>query len=370
MAGWAGVQQMTTIRPLGRSDLPQVTSLYERVMRSGSDTPPPRLGAYFERTLFDHPWADPEIPSLVYETSDGTVGGFIASHVRRLRFDGKPIRVGYSGQLVSDPVVRSRGVGALLLRSYMAGPQDATITDGATVEVRRIWERLGGAAALLGSLSWTRFFRPSRFAVDLLLQRLGRTHWKPVARPLCAPVDGVAGRYLRVDEPATWAEELTPGMLLEHLPTVTDHLRVRPDYDEAFLTWLFAEMARVTSRGHLTGRLVHDREGRTLGWYVAYLQPGGVGQVLQVAARTRNVDAVVDHLFHHAWRMGVTALRGRLERVLFETVWQRRCYLRHSERVLVHSQDASLVGAITAGDGLLTRMEGEWWMGHHLEPFA
>jgi hypothetical protein len=77
---------------------------------------------------------------------------------------------------------------------------------------------------------------------------------------------------------------------------------------------------------------------------------------------------VVDHLFHHAWRAGVTVLRGRLEPILFEPVWQRHCFLRHSERVLVHSHDATLLGAITAGDSMLTRMEGEWWMGHHLQP--
>jgi hypothetical protein len=57
--------------------------------------------------------------------------------------------------------MRKRGVGALLLRHYLGGPQEVTITDGATVEVREIWERLGGTTALLQSFSWTRFYRPT-----------------------------------------------------------------------------------------------------------------------------------------------------------------------------------------------------------------
>jgi hypothetical protein len=363
-----GMRKMTTIRPLVRSDLPQVSGLYERVMRFSADRPSPRLQAYFERTLLGHPWADPDIPSLVYQTSDGTIKGFVASHVRRLRFDGKSIRVGYSGQLVSDPAVRGRGAGALLLRSYMAGPQDATITDGATADVQRIWERLGGTVALLPSLSWTRLFRPSRFAVGLYLERAGRSRWTPATRPFSALVDGLATRSLRPKEPTTWSEDLTPGALLEHLPIITDHLRIRPDYDETFLVWLLAEMGRLTSRGRFSARLVHDRNGRVLGWYVAYLKPGGVGQAIQIAAGPRDIDEVLDHLLYQAWRTGVTVLRGRLEPILFEPVWERHCFLRHSERVLVHSNDATLVGAISAGDSMLTRMEGEWWMGHHLDP--
>jgi hypothetical protein len=360
--------KLTAIRPLTRSDLPQVSSLYERVIRSGADQPSPRLQAYFERTLLDHPWVDPDIPSLVYEASDGAIMGFVASHVRRLRFDGKPIRVGYTGQLVSDPAARARGAGALLLRSYMAGPQDATITDGATVDVRRIWERLGGTAALLPSLSWTRLFRPSRFGIGLFLDRARRSGWKPVTRPVSGLIDALAARSLRPRELTTWAEDLTPDALLEHLPIVTDRLRIRPDYDREFLVWLLAEMARVTSRGRLAARLVHDQDGRVLGWYIVYLQQGGIGQAIQIAARPRDVGGVVDHLFNHAWRSGVTVLRGRLEPILFEPVWQRHCFLRHTERVLVHSHDATLSAAIIAGDGMLTRMEGEWWMGHHLQP--
>jgi hypothetical protein len=365
---------MDTIRPLKRQDIPEVASLYERVIRSGSRTPPPRLGAYFERTFLDHPWADPDIPSLVYETTDGSIAGFIGSHVRRLRLDDERIRAGYSGQLISDPAVRNRGAGGLLLRRYLAGPQDVTVTDGATAEVRQMWERLGGHTAFLGSLGWIRFFRPFRFAGDYLLKRLERLSWRPLPQPIWSVLDATAARacgtLLRVPKPSTQAEQLTPKSLLEHLPLIASHLRVHPDYDEKFLDWLFNEMACVSSRGTLVRQLVRDHSGRALGWYVAYLQPGGVGQVQQVAAKSQDAAAVIEHLFYHAWESGTAILRGRLEPLLFEPIRQEHCYLRHDSRVLVHSRNAKLLNAILTGDGLLTRMEGEWWMGHHIESFT
>ncbi|HEX8862462.1 MAG TPA: hypothetical protein VGC06_25895 [Actinomycetes bacterium] len=366
---------MSSIRPLERDDLTGVASLYERVMRSGSPTPPPGLGAYLGRMVLDHPWADPELPSLVSTSRDGAVEGFIGSHVRRLRFDGKPLRLRYSEWFVTDPAVRERGVGALLLRSYLAGPQDLTITDTAAGPVRRMWERLGGMTAPLPSIGWVRFFRPFRFASDYLLERSGNPSWKRAAHPVTALLDGGTRRVpavrLQVQRPSTRDEELVPRALLDHLACLTDGLRLRPDYDKEFLDWLFAEMSAVTSRGALVRRLVSAPDGRVLGWYVAYLPAGGVGEVVQLVAPDDDVDAVLEHLLHDAWRSGATLLRGRLEPRLFEPVARRRCYLRPSgTRVLVHARDPEVTAALALGQALLTKMEGTWWMGHLVEPFT
>jgi hypothetical protein len=365
---------MSPVRPFERKDVPEVANLYESVVRSGSHTSPPGLARYFERTFLEHPWVDPEIPSLVYETGDGRIGAFIGSHVRALRFDGERIRVGCSGQLVSDPIIGSKGAGAMLLRRYLCGAQDLTITDGATPQVRQMWEQLGGSTAFFSSLSWTRFFRPFRFAGDYLLKRAGAASWRPLLSPLGSAFDALAtnacATLLRMAEPPTQSEQLTPQAVLEHLPSVVGRRRVCPDYDEESLRWLFREAARVTTRGNLIRQLVRDQRGRVLGWYITYLQPGGVGQVLQIAAKDRDAGAVMDHLFHHAWREGTTALRGRCEPFLFDALRQRHCYFRPDALALLHSRDANLVNAILTGNGLITRMDGEWWMGHHVEPFT
>lgn len=98
--------------------------------------------------------------------------------------------------------------------------------------------------------------------------------------------------------------------MLEHLPSVSQRRRLYPDYDELFLAWLFDEMAQVRSRGELVKRLIRNREDRVLGWYVAYLQHRGLSQVMQIAARERDAQAVLDHLFYDAQSAGVAALAG------------------------------------------------------------
>ena len=182
-----------TIRPMEGTDLDAVATLYERVMRSGGATASPELRAWFERVVFDHPWVDPEIPSLV-AIEDGDVTGFLASHARRLRIDRSPGRLACSGQLVVDPTARRHATGALLLRTYLDGPQDLTITDGATELIRAMWERLGGELAHPQCLEWLKPLRPGSLAAVLWAQQRGRS------RPA-----GLASAAGRAVEPATGA---------------------------------------------------------------------------------------------------------------------------------------------------------------------
>jgi hypothetical protein len=363
------------IRPLRREDLPEVAGLYELVFRSGSRTPQPGLIGYFQRTLLDHPWADPQIPSLVYVDERDRVIGFIGSHVRRLSLEGRPLRMATSGQLMSDPVARHRAVGSLLLRQFLAGPQDLTMTDGAIQATRRLWTGLGGSVGHLGSITWLRPFH-WRSLAELSLERFGMTALRPVAGPPVSVVQAIANRLprlsLRVPPPPTTSEELTPQAVLEHLPAMAQRRILRPDYDESFLAWLFQEMAAVKSRGELVKRLVRDRKGRVLGWYVTYLQRHGLSQVMQLAARERDAQAVLDHLLHDAQQAEVAVLVGQYEPALMEPLRDgRRHYFLHlSGNFLVHSRRPEILDPILLGQAMLTRMEGEAWMGHRLEAFS
>jgi hypothetical protein len=360
---------MSGIRPVSREDLPAVAALYEAVMRSGGSTPPSGLVPYFERTLLDQPWADPELPSLVYEARDGRLAGFVGAHVRRIEIDGRPGRLVCAGQLISEPAARKRGAGAMLLRELHAGSQDVTITDGATPEVAAIWTALGGATSFVRSTAWTRFFRPASAVGERLLRRDRVRGLARLSRPLWPVADAAARRATRpaVPEGGEPPAELTPDLLLEHAPRLAEGARVRVTYDAPYLEWLFREMAAVETRGELVRRAVR-RDGQVVGWYVAYLAPGRLGQVMALAAAPRAVDYVIDTLFTDAWERGSAGLEGRLERSLFEPLSRRRCLLRFGVRALVRSPDAALQDALAAGGGELTRLDGEWWMGHHTEP--
>jgi hypothetical protein len=126
----------------------------------------------------------------------------------------------------------------------------------------------------------------------------------------------------------------------------------------------------VTSRGTLVKRLVRRETGDVDGWFVYYALKGDIGWVVQVTASERSVDRVLDHLFFDASSRGVAALRGRLEGHVREPLSRRDCYLRVADaQALVHSRRPDLLHAVHSGRSLLTRLEGEWWMGHHLFPF-
>jgi hypothetical protein len=362
---------MTGIRPVERSDLEEVAQVYELAFRSGSGPPPPGLAEYFERMVFDDPWADPEIPSLVYVDGTGAIVGFLGSTVRRLDYDGEPIRMAVSGQLVSHPDARHRAPGAFLMKAYLSGPQDLTITDGATEGVERMWTGLGGDPRQLACVGWIRPLRPWLAASELAAGR--KPGLARIARPVAPAFDAVTrtvSSWLSVPRPPGTTEELTPELLVEHLPRVARESKLRPAYDLEVARWLLREVEAVTSRGALVRRLVRTEAGDVAGWFVYYAKKRDIGFVLQVVAPARSVTLVLDHLLHDAANRDVAALRGRLEGELREALWARDCYVRRANALaLVHSTRTDLLYEVHSGRALLTRLEGEWWMGHHLYPF-
>ncbi len=363
------------IRPLERDDLEEVARLYELVARSGSRTAPPGLAGHFQDTLFEHPWADPEIPSLVSEDPDGRVVGFLASHVRRMQIADRSIRVGCSGHVVTEPDARNRAIGLFLMRHYMGGAQDLTFTDTAGEPVRRMWESLGGETSQLNCVGWVRVFRPAAFAADIASRRREPGRLERATRPLQLAFDaagaGLSKVGLQPPAPECSTEPLTPQLVAAHLPAVARQFELRPAYeDERFVDWLLGEVAAVHSRGPLTARLVRGGDGRVRGWFIYYLPPNRTAQVLQIACSERDADDVLDTLLHDAFSQGACGAQGRLEGHLMRALSERRCLLhRAGYLALIHAREPEVLHAVQAGRALLTRLEGEWWMGHHLEPF-
>jgi hypothetical protein len=364
------VARVSGVRQVERADLQQVAGLYERTVRSGRPTPSPGLVSYFERTLLDHPWADPEIPSLVFDAGDGRILGFQGAHVRRLLLDGRPIRMACGSNLFTDPRTRQLAIGARLLRSYLSGPQDLTITDGASAVVHEMWVRLGGYALYPGSIAWTRLFRPFRAVSEMWLEIKGKARRQTLAGAAWAVLDAPMTRLARPPQgpPDVNAEELTPPAFVDHQLDVVGNARIRVDYDERFVEWLFRELSAVRTHGTLVRRLLR-RDDRLLGWYIAYFKPRGLSRVIDLRATRGNLGRVLDFLFADAWESGAAALEGRLDDTLYEPLAQRRCLVRYGERALYHSRDPEILAAISLGGSALSRLDGEWWMGHHIEPF-
>jgi hypothetical protein len=357
--------RLADIRPLERADVPAVAALFELAMDPGAGPPRPGLGEIFERTLFDNPWADPELPSLVAIDEHGRIVGFVAAEVRRMRFGEGSARAVWGQHLVVEPAARHLAVGAVLLNRMLKGPQDATLTDTASDVVRQMWGKLGGETLYLQGIHWVRVFRPWRVAARLAGAR-AQPRLRAALQPLAAALDGAtAAAAGRVLEPAAPSDDtalpLTPRALLDALPAVTRRVTLYPDYDEGFLEWLFEELVSDERRGRLVANLVSTGSGRPLGWYVYYLRQGWRSEVMQVAADERYAGRVLDHLLGHAYAHGSAAVRGRLEPGLVEAVVRRRCLLWHRGGALVHSRHPELLCAMRSNQALVSRLEGEWW---------
>ena len=350
---------MSKIRPLELGDLPQVVDLHDAELGTRTGKARPGMAAHFDDLFLSGPWVDATIPSLIYETDNGRIGGFIGSRVRPMMFRDGPIRLACSGPFVTEP--RLRTVATLLLRKYLAGAQDLSITDRQTMASQRLFTTVGGQVAHLQCLRWTHIFQPLTFKAEHLV-RLESAKWlKPFAEPLARSLDALTPTVKkRSARPDLEEEPLTSRALVDGVRLLAPSFQLYPDYSEAFLDWLFGELQKVKSKGSLQRVLVRDRGGKVHGWYVYYLKPGGLCEVWQIGALKKSTGTVLDSLFRHAERSGAAALRGRVEPFLREPLRHRRCGLHQEACLLVHARNADIVSVINSERAMLSFMEGEF----------
>lgn len=354
------------VRRAVEADVPPIAALYRRVWGAG-DNESRRAGEeYFAEVLFENPCYDDALPSLVCEDDWGGVVGCLGVMPRWMAMNGRRVRVAISHNFMVEPGSRSTLAAVKLLRTYFSGPQDLSIAEGNDPS-RELWEGLGGSTALLYSIRWTRPLRPGRYllahpATRGLAARLGFA-----LGPVSRLVDAVATRmpsspFRQVGAPVP-GTELSAETVLAGLPAVTRDYLLRPEYDECSLPWLLRMLDRKKGFGAVRARVVRRGGHDPLGWYLYYVDPGRVGEVVQIAARDGSAGEVLDHLFHDAWRHGLVALSGQLQPRLLRVLSDRSCVFRHGGSwMLVHARDPELVHAIQRGEAFLTRLDGEWWI--------
>lgn len=107
------------------------------------------------------------------------------------------------------------------------------------------------------------------------------------------------------------------------------------------------------------------REGRkTIGWYMYYENRDGIGEVVQIGAKDKCFDKVLDHLLYRARKNGLVAVTGQMDPAFFHALAKRSCLFHHDggSWILVHSKNPDLLQAVYRGDAVLTRLDGEWWI--------
>ena len=356
---------MTRIRSLRQDDLSQVVALYRSYLAVPNFAGEDELRMAFEQVFLGQPLSDPSIPSLVFEGSDGEILGFIGSLVHRMQFEQRSVRLACSSSLVVSPRARQLGAGGLLLRKYLAGPQDLTMTDTAGSATEQMWKRLGGSKYHLGSVTWLHLIHPLRAAVGLKLWHLGRHQRLPLVRPLCRPLDAAYSRSDNTDGTSDaekhTEEQLSPQLLIDHLRLGPQQFHLWPDYDAESLGLLFDQIGRSRSNGQLVKNFVRDARGQPLGWYIASLLPSDIYRVLGLAATPGNEELMFHHVLRRAKDLNAAAVAGRVEPWLLE-VFPKRMMMFSRVRFLFHSRDEAICDAVRSGKALLTGLESDIWL--------
>ncbi len=353
------------VRPMTEPDLARVLELYRRVF-PGRDAGGLRpVEKHLRDVLSGNPWRNETLPSLVYEDGAGRIAGCLGVMPRPMSFEGRPIQAAISHTFMVEPGSRSSLAALALARTFLSGGQDLSIAEGGTPS-SRILERFGGSTSLLFSLRWTRPLRPSRYLLSFLSRRGLAAPVSWAITPLCAAADALApvilGAPALLARPRLTGEDLGTDDLLECLSRVTAERSLRPEYDRESLNWLLNLLARKRDRGLFQRVAVRDAAGDVLGWYLFYLNRGGISEVVQIGARKPFMGEVLDHLFHHAWRGGAVAVSGQMDPAAFQALASRGAFFHHdgASWFLVHSRDPGVLAAIHRADAFLTRLEGEW----------
>ncbi|HML14235.1 MAG TPA: hypothetical protein VK456_13080 [Xanthobacteraceae bacterium] len=351
------------VRACTPDDIPAVAGLFQRTFRDARVAAPASLASYLRDLYFAHPWRDPDLTSKVF-VADGTVRGFIGILPLRLAFRGATLRGAVAGSLMVEKPQENPLAGARLLRAYLSGPQDVSLSDSANAVSRGMWERLGGKTMPTESMEWVRAFRPLSTALALAGDSAPLLRF---ARPLAAAADRVAGLIdhdlMRFTPAETAAREVeaSEAELVHLIPELSATYAVRPAWDAAALQWILAHAADKNRHGPMIRRIVRGKDGRPLGCYVYYARRGGVAWVLQLLARPDAIAPVLDNLFASTFALGCVAVRGRSQARLLDALQRRHCLFFHRSATVVHSHDAELVAAIRGGDALVTGLTGDAW---------
>jgi hypothetical protein len=357
-----------SVRPFVESDIPQVVDLYWNFMRERKGPSPPEVRSFFQELYFANPLIDLAYPSFVYEGGDGKIAGFMGVIGRKMSFCGQPIRAAFSGNFIIHPEFRGKIAATRLTGAYMAGAQHVSMTDSANDISRHIAERLGWTTLAPFSIHWVRPLRPAHCAVDAV-SRLGSravsASIKLAAKPFSSVADGIASKLsfnpFRRIVPRLQAAELDVETLLHCLTEFRAGYSLWPEYNLESLQWLLSFMSRMPARGQLRKAVVRDNSQGIVGWYIYYVKPGGVGEVVQIGGDARFTKDVLDHLFHDAWNDGMIAVHGVANNRQMADLSDKNCiFTCRGGWTIAHSHNPQILELLNRGDAFLSHLDGEW----------
>lgn len=358
---------MAGIRPFVEGDVSRVADLVWKILHEQQGPAPSSLKAYVDKLFLRNPWVDQSICSLVYEDSEGKVTGFFGVVPRPMSIQGKTVRLAFGSNFVVETGSRASFAAMQLVSAFMKGPQDISITDSATEGARQVLRSMGFTVVPIYSLLWARPLRPSMYALHGVA-RLKKSKVVATigtfAQPFCKVADYLAATTgaspFHHKTSTVKADVLDADTLIQCLTRIPSKHWLVPAYSLESLEWVLDFVEGRKAYGDLRKIVLRDEHQKIIGWYIYGLNPGGIGEVLQIGAESVSVGKVLDHLFHEAWKDKMIGLHGRLEPQFMEELTLRSSFfLRNGSWTLAHSRKPELLNPIFSGSAFFSRLDGE-----------
>jgi hypothetical protein len=343
-----------------------------RHFRDPASDPSAALLSYLERFFLTGPFADMSMPSLVHVRGDGRVSGFIGVTTQPMSLEDRCLRVAVCGALMVEGHEADPLAGARLLKSFLSGTQDVSLSETAGDATLAMWRQLRGDVLSRHSLDWVRVIRPGGFALETVRQRLT---WIGAASGFARWADGRLNRARAGGAELRWAsfpedfklpgnvgvEDLSTEGFLSAVVEFTDSFAIRRAWTDAALDQLGADLHHKSGQGQLRLGAVVARGGKRLGAFAYYEREGATARVLDILAAPSHAGLVIDCLLKDAAARGAVAVRGRTSPALFDALLERRCLMFRHGASVVSSADKGLVARFQNGDAHFNGVVGERW---------
>lgn len=354
---------MSEVRPLEAPDLPRVATLFQQILLHDSTPAPASLRDYMGALFLDTP-GNAGAGSQVY-VREGEVAGFIGGTTLPMLVDGKEVRAAIASSLMVEANTSDPMAGARLIRAFLAGPQDISLSDTASATAAGMWRTVGATILPAYSYDWLKVMRPSRYAVA----RLGM--FSRLLSPVAAGMDallratGRGGRFWRGPDAAQKTASISERDIdrqeaAELITKLVAKYRLRPAWSVQSLEHVLSHAADKSELGPLQARAV-ARGKATIGVYLYHGRTNGIGRVLHVLAEPGRMSLVVDRMLAHAAEGGLAALGGRANPELLEALIGKDVVLSNTASTAIASKSLDLVEPAVLESALITGLAGESW---------
>lgn len=366
---------MSIVRPLEERDLDNVTALYNSIFLGKRAASFVAIRNYLREFYLDGPFREADIPSLVHVAKCGRVSGFIGVHsVPYLIDDGssetgvRKARAAYCGALMTEQQGRDPLAGARLLKGFLGGPQDLSLSETASTVSQAMWEKLRGEVISEQSLEWFRILRPASFAVAAGSLRLPCVS---VFGPLAGFTDGLLQRRRKISGLTGFLPEpMKTNVLTEEgkleafadiVRQVSGEFMARPDWSNGYLEHVLDTAIDKPLFGEPVIGVVRRKNGDLIGGFMYHLRRGGIARVLQIASTATNYGLVLDQLFDDAFKRGAAGIRGRSNPSLLKAAHRRSMLFATVSASVIHAKDPKLTQLFLNGHSFMNGLAGETW---------